>query len=123
MRATGICLLAAAVLIAAGPAWGQTSSVRLTSNFVMPQARVAAVRPGQQVQVTGVKVGVVILEQAATTTMDIALHNPTGSRQEAQLLVPVPDGAEMTKRISLVLATATLTPRSEPARAASRVQP
>ncbi len=96
MRATGIRLLAAAVLIAAAPARGQTSSARLASNFVMPQARVAAVRPGQRVQVTGVKVGVVILEQAATTTMDIALHNPTGSRQEAQLLVPVPDGAAVS---------------------------
>ncbi|MHC4717045.1 MAG: VIT domain-containing protein, partial [Planctomycetota bacterium] len=62
----------------------------------MPQSRATAVRPGQRVQVTGVKVGVVILEQAATTTMDISLRNPTGSRQEAQLLVPVPDGAAVS---------------------------
>ena len=96
MRNATICLLAAAVLMAALPATAQVTSVRLADNIVMPQARVAAVRPGQQVQVSGVTVGVVILEQAATTTMDIALTNPTGSRQEAQLLVPVPDGAAVS---------------------------
>jgi len=96
MRNATICLLAAALLIAAGPAGAQVTSVRLADNIVMPQSRVAAVRPGQRVQVTAVTVGVVILEQAATTTMDIALKNPTGSRQEAQLLVPVPDGAAIS---------------------------
>jgi Ca-activated chloride channel family protein len=44
-------------------------------------------------QVTGVNVGVVIRDQAATTMMEIRLRNPGGTRQEAELLVPVPDGA------------------------------
>jgi len=42
-------------------------------------------------EITGVDVGVTILEQVATTTMDISLRNLTDRRQEAELLVPVPD--------------------------------
>jgi Ca-activated chloride channel family protein len=34
-----------------------------------------------------------ILEQVATTTMDVALTNPTNRLQEAEMLIPVPDGA------------------------------
>jgi Ca-activated chloride channel family protein len=45
------------------------------------------------VEVTGVTAGVVILEQVATTTLDISLRNTTGSRQEAELVVPVPEGS------------------------------
>jgi len=64
------------------------------SNLVMPQRRVfSSVRHEQPVQIAEVTVGVVILEQVATTTMDISLRNPSGARQEAELLVPVPDGA------------------------------
>ena len=44
-------------------------------------------------QITGVTVGVVIREHVATTMMEIRLRNPSGARQEAELLVPVPDGA------------------------------
>jgi Ca-activated chloride channel family protein len=44
-------------------------------------------------QITKVIVGVVIRDQAATTTMEVRLRNPGAARQEAELLVPVPDGA------------------------------
>ncbi len=44
-------------------------------------------------EITEVIAGVVIVEQAATTTLDISLRNTTGSRVQAELLVPVPDGA------------------------------
>ena len=44
-------------------------------------------------QITGVTVGVVIRDQVATTMMEIQLRNPGAARQEAELLVPVPDGA------------------------------
>jgi len=86
----------AACGLAAGPVLAQVSSARfrsLASNVVMPQRRAFAVGRRAAVEITGVKVGVVILEQAATTTMEISLRNPSGSRQEAELLVPVPDGA------------------------------
>ena len=65
----------------------------ISSNVIVPQSRSFAADRRQQVEITGVKVGVVILQQAATTTMDIDLKNPTGSRLEAELLVPVPEGA------------------------------
>jgi len=67
----------------------------ISANVIVPQARVTslAVDRTKKVEVSGVEVGVVILEQTATTTIDIALKNPTGSRLEAELLVPVPEGA------------------------------
>jgi len=34
-----------------------------------------------------------VVEQVATTTIEIALYNPTNSRLQAELAVPVPDGA------------------------------
>jgi len=65
----------------------------ISSNVIFPQSRSFAAEGKSTVEVTGVQVGVVILEQAATTTMDISLKNTSGSRQEAELLVPVPEGA------------------------------
>lgn len=67
---------------------------RFASNIVVPQRRAFAIdRRAGQIEITEVEVGVVILEQAATTTMDISLKNSTSRRQEAELVVPVPDGA------------------------------
>ena len=90
------------VLIAllAAPAAAQAQEMRASlyhstaHNLVLPQARAYSLAPGTgRVAITGVTVGVVILEQAATTTMDIDLKNPTGRRLEAELIVPVPAGA------------------------------
>ncbi|MBL7040065.1 MAG: VWA domain-containing protein [Pirellulaceae bacterium] len=65
----------------------------ISSNVILPQSRSFTAEGKSAIDVTDVKVGVVILEQAATTTMDISLKNTSGSRQEAELLVPVPEGA------------------------------
>jgi Ca-activated chloride channel family protein len=65
----------------------------LASNIVMPQGRPASRDAAGAVRVTDVTADVVILEQAATTTLEIGLENATGSRQEAELIVPVPQGA------------------------------
>lgn len=65
----------------------------ISANIIVPQSRSFSADSGQQVEITEVKAGVVILEQAATTTMDVSLRNPTGSRVEAELLVPVPERA------------------------------
>lgn len=59
---------------------------------VVPQTRPAVVAKGG-VKTTEVEAGVVIAEQVATTTLDITLTNETNSRQLAELLVPVPEGA------------------------------
>jgi Ca-activated chloride channel family protein len=64
------------------------------SNVVIPQARAYAVRDsGGPIVITAVTADVVIVEQVATTTLDVALSNPGARQQEAELLVPVPDGA------------------------------
>jgi len=63
------------------------------SNVIVPQARAFAPTGTGQVAITDIDVGVVIQDQAATTTMDISLANHAGSMQEAELLVPVPEGA------------------------------
>jgi len=65
----------------------------VAANVIVPQSRSFSASRKQNVAITGVKAGVVVVEQAATTTLDIELKNRTGSRQEAELLVPVPEGA------------------------------
>ncbi len=77
-------------------AWGQAHHVigrPLASNVIMPQTRAFAIDRSRPVRITEVRAEVAILEQAATTTMDISLQNPSRSRVEAELIVPVPDGA------------------------------
>lgn len=67
-------------------------SSALASHIVIPQTRVLPMeaRP-TGVRMTDVRADIDILEQVATTTLDISLHNPTPRRLEAELLVPVPD--------------------------------
>ena len=87
-----ICLWPA--LQAAGQVHRTQIHVRaFSSNVVVPQSRTIARDRQRKVEITEVKIGVVILEQAATTTMDVSLRNPTNGRLEAELLVPVPEGA------------------------------
>ncbi|MCZ6599196.1 MAG: VIT domain-containing protein [Planctomycetota bacterium] len=63
-------------------------------NFVVPQMHSVVVDPAaRRLHVAQVHVEVDITQQVATTTMDIDLKNPSTRQQEAQLLVPVPDGA------------------------------
>src|SRR4030095_8155137 len=54
--------------------------------------------------------------QVATTTMDVALANPTNRLQEAEMLLPVPDGAvvlSFTFEGSAKEPTAKLLPKAE----------
>jgi Ca-activated chloride channel homolog len=64
-----------------------------SSNIVIPQARAYAMGRSPALQITGVVAGVVVREQVATTVMEVRLRNPGSTRQEAELLVPVPDKA------------------------------
>ena len=82
----------------AGPGRAQVSHIRvrpLASNVIMPQSRARAFAPERRgaVEITDVSVLIDILESTATTTIEIRLHNTTNRRQEAELIVPVPDGA------------------------------
>jgi Ca-activated chloride channel family protein len=65
----------------------------LASHVIVPQARSVVASSPNTAQVKEVTVGVVIVEQVATTTMDIVLVNPTRRRLEAELIMPVPAGA------------------------------
>lgn len=75
-----------AVLLAA-PVLGQSARV---AGWISPNTRVIHAQP---VLVTGVEARIELADQVATTTLDIALRNPTGRLQESELLVPVPSGA------------------------------
>jgi Ca-activated chloride channel family protein len=64
----------------------------LAAHIVVPQSGAFAAGRAGQVKITDVQVGVVIVERVATTVMDIGLENMGYNRQEAELIVPVPDG-------------------------------
>ena len=71
-------------------------SVRpLATNIIIPQSRVHAVTIDHRrdIEITAVDVKIDILESTATTTIEIKLINNTNNRQEAELIVPVPDKA------------------------------
>ncbi len=64
--------------------------------MIIPQRRVVApLRPDSDGTVTIERVDaqVSIVEQVATTILDISLRNPTGRRLEAEVILPVPEGA------------------------------
>ena len=89
-----ILLVLAVAPVGGTAARGQTLPGRPWSpHVVVPQSRSYAMGRSPALQIAGVTVGVVIREQVATTLMEIRVRNPGGSRQEAELLVPVPDGA------------------------------
>ncbi len=86
-------LIAAATLTAA-PALGQDiATIAPHMNIIVPQSRVL-VHPGhaQPVSIREVGANVSIKEQVGTTTLTIVLANPSGRPQEAQIILPVPDG-------------------------------
>jgi Ca-activated chloride channel homolog len=127
-----IAALAALATVAAAQTSVPARKMRaLSANVVMPQSRawrihpphpphhppmVMPVRQRAPVQITAVDVLVQVKGQVATTIMDIALSNPNASRQEAELLVPVPDGAVVrgfTFQGAGAEPTAELLPRDE----------
>jgi Ca-activated chloride channel family protein len=67
----------------------------LSSHLVIPQARAMTASMAATVTITEVQAAVDIVEQVATTTLDISLTNTTGQRLEAQMVVPVPDKAAL----------------------------
>ncbi len=68
----------------------------LAANVIIPQRSVivpAQPRTTESVQIERVDAAVTVVEQVATTTLDISLKNPTARRLEAEVILPVPDGA------------------------------
>jgi Ca-activated chloride channel family protein len=71
-------------------------SVRpLASNVIVPQSRARAFAPERRGAIEITKIGALvdILESTAVTTIEIHLQNTGNRREEAELIVPVPDGA------------------------------
>ncbi len=62
-------------------------------NVIIPQRRVVLPLPDAPVRLESVGVEADIREQVATTTVTIVVRNPGPRPQEAQLLLPVPDGS------------------------------
>ncbi len=86
------------ILIAVGQTWGQLHHIRVrppASNVIVPQSRARAFAPERRgaIEITEIGALIDILEGTATTTIEIRLRNTSGRRQEAELIVPVPDGA------------------------------
>ena len=88
-------LLGAAANAAANsaPPWLHHSDRVWAANVIMPQVSAYSMGAKSAVKIVEVRAGAVILEQVAETTLEISLENPSSVRQEAELLVPVPDGA------------------------------
>lgn len=92
-------VMAVLVLWALCPSsFGQMRHVGLrppASNVLVPQVRGWALTEETQraIALTHVQVRVDIVETVATTTIEMRIENRTGRRQEAELVVPVPEGA------------------------------
>ena len=94
MNVRWLALLMLAVTVPRGTAHAQTPHPRpWPRHVVVPQRGRTDLEPIACCEITRVNVGVVIRDQVASTMMEVRLRNPSGSRQEAELLVPVPDGA------------------------------
>lgn len=68
-----------------------------SSNVVLPQARVfRTVAEAPELSVSRVRADVRIVDGVATTTLDVEVSNPSALPSEAELLLPVPEGAVVT---------------------------
>jgi Ca-activated chloride channel family protein len=64
------------------------------SNLIIPQSGTYGFMPrAERVQISEVRAEINILQQVATTSLEVTLSNPGTRQQEAEMLVPVPDGA------------------------------
>ncbi|MEW6072026.1 MAG: VIT and VWA domain-containing protein [Planctomycetota bacterium] len=95
--------------------WGRTSHV------IVPQASGFALdRQGPAIRIEQVEARVEVVEQAARTTLEVTVFNPSGLRAAAVLLLPVPGHAavsEFTFEGAAAEPSARLLPRDEARRA------
>ncbi len=77
------------------PVHSARATAQLTAaNVVVPQSGSFALLPqAERVQISEVRAEINILQQVATTSLEVSLANPGSRQQEAEMLVPVPDGA------------------------------
>ncbi len=65
--------------------------------WIVPSRAVIAPVGTVPVQIVRAEARVRILDRAASTELEVELHNPTAAQQEAVLLLPVPDGAAVSE--------------------------
>ncbi len=98
-------------------AGGQTSGWRpFCSNLIVPQSSTIASGATGRVHLTHVDVQVKVIEQVATTTMDVHVKNPSKRQEIAEMVIPVPKGAAIrafTFQGSAAEPTAELLSRSQ----------
>jgi Ca-activated chloride channel family protein len=90
--------LAVAAVVFVEPVRAQVHHITIrppASNVIVPQSRARAFTTDRRgaIEITEISVLIDILESTATTTIEIRLQNKSNRRQEAELMVPVPDGA------------------------------
>src|SRR5690606_14951519 len=87
--------LFALALFGALLALGTVARAQEGVNIIMPQGRHPVIAPGhaQPARLTGIEAIVSMNDQVAPTTLVLSLHNPGRMMQEAQVLLPVPQGA------------------------------
>ena len=95
---TAIIALTVAAFVFVEPVQAQMNHITIrppASNVIVPQSRARAFTQDRRgtVEITEISVLIDILESTATTTIEIRLQNKSNRRQEAELIVPVPDGA------------------------------
>jgi Ca-activated chloride channel family protein len=96
--ATAIITLTVAAFVLVEPVQAQMQHITIrppASNVIVPQCRARAFTPDRRgtVEITEISALIDILESTATTTIEIRLQNRSNRRQEAELIIPVPDGA------------------------------
>ncbi|MDH4238195.1 MAG: VIT domain-containing protein [Phycisphaerae bacterium] len=96
--ATAIIITTVSAFVLVGPVQAQIQHITIRPpayNVIVPQSRALAFTPDRRgtVEITEITALIDILESTATTTIEIRLQNRSSRRQEAELIVPVPDGA------------------------------
>lgn len=87
----GFVLAISVGTLSAQPGHARAHGRALASHVVVPHARPFL----GHAQISEVTAAIEIVEQVATTTLDISVTNPTHRRVEAEMIVPVPDGAAL----------------------------
>ncbi|MEZ6015589.1 MAG: VIT and VWA domain-containing protein [Planctomycetota bacterium] len=93
---SALALVAAPALAAAqhSPSPSVSSQRGWAANVVLPQSRAFHVdQSAPVVRVTGVRADILLVDGIATTTLDVSVLNTSDRDTEAELLLPVPDGA------------------------------
>jgi Ca-activated chloride channel family protein len=107
-------ILAASIAVGAAP---QEARREWSSNVIVPQSGAFHVdASAAAVQVQRVRANIEIVDGLATTTLDVVVANTSGRDAQAELLLPVPDGAVVCGfdfEGSGPKPSATLLPRSE----------